>query len=166
MGIGRFTGAAGVLSGITGGAAFVVFYLLLGTGILVSLAIAAAAYIGAMLVFSPSSHRMEFNFADGLTPDTVKKAIEEGQAKVAVIKSYCCRITKKDVKDMVEKICHVADQIFENFKKDPKDIKATRKFLSYFLDATTKIIRKYVELSSNQHISQDVARSLEGCDSS
>jgi len=53
-----------------------------------------------------------------------------------------------EIKEKVAEICEAAERIFEEFRKDPADIRAGRNFLKVYLDATLLILSKYVELSS------------------
>lgn len=152
--------ASSIASGITGGAAFLIFYLLLDTGFIISLAVAFAGYLGASLILTPSKTReLEFRL-DGLNAESIRKTIDEGRKKVNLMRKYCLEINRAEVRKKVERICMVADNIFDDFGNDPKDIKAARKFLSYYLDAAINIIGKYTELSSKRVISEDVENSL------
>ncbi len=152
--------ASSITSGIVGGAAFLVFFLLLDTGFIVSLAVAFAGYLGVSLILTPEKTReLEFRL-DGLNAESIRNTIDEGKQKVNRMREYCLEIDRPKVRKKVERICIAADNIFDDFKKDPKDIKAARKFLSYYLDAAINIIGKYTELSSRRVVSQGVENSL------
>ena len=57
----------------------------------------------------------------------------------------------------VEKLCQSAVNILKDFKENPGD---TNSFISYYLDATLRILDKYVELSTNAIISSEVQQML------
>ena len=40
-----------------------------------------------------------------------------------------------------------AESILDDLKKNPKNIRAARQFLNYYLDATIKIVTRYAELA-------------------
>jgi 5-bromo-4-chloroindolyl phosphate hydrolysis protein len=101
----------------------------------------------------------------GLTKSVIRETLEEGKSTLKELRSYSYRVRNREVKEKIEGICVVVDKIFDDFKKNPKDIKRARQFLSYYLDATLKIIRKYVELSAREVISEEVKTSLQRVES-
>lgn len=99
--------------------------------------------------------------ADGVTKQQVEEIIRTGKKKVRRIRDIAVRIQKKEIKEQVERICSTADAIFEDFKQDPADVKVARKFLSYYLDTTESILKKYVKLSNKNMETEDVKEALE-----
>ena len=65
-----------------------------------------------------------------------------------------------NVRIEILEICTVANDIFDNFVKDPKDIKASRRFLIYYLDTTERIVAKYYELSRSTYLSDEAKKTL------
>jgi len=55
----------------------------------------------------------------------------------------------------------VADSIFDDFIKDPKDVRAARKFIDYYLETTLKIVLLYTELSAKSVYSDQEKQVLE-----
>ncbi len=139
-----------VLSAVLGGAVFLFFHSLVEAGLLFASLFGLAAALGGFLLLSPKKIDPEFQrLAEiyGLTPDTVRKTIGKGETKVRALRREAEAIGDKKVREDVERISNLAEKIYVNFKTDPKDIKAARQFLNYYLDATIKIIRQYVRLA-------------------
>ncbi len=101
----------------------------------------------------------------GVTKRVLRETLEEGKSTLKELRSYSYRVRNREVKEKIEGICVVVDKIFDDFKKNPNDIKKARQFLSYYLDAALKIIRKYVELSGREVISEEVKTSLQRVES-
>lgn len=130
-----------ILSGLTAGILFVLFYLLITKNIIICTLIGLLSFVGLQLIIG---NKKEFVFvADGVTKEEVDRIILGGQDKVNSIRAELNYIKDNKVHKIVESICNTADKIFLNFRDDPKDIKASRKFLSYYLDTTALIISKY-----------------------
>ncbi|MDQ1354621.1 MAG: hypothetical protein QG657_4930 [Acidobacteriota bacterium] len=151
-----------VAAALIGGGAFVLFLLVLKIGIIVSLAVGALGYGAGLLIFSskkPDKMMIEAHL-HGVSEEMLKKTLEEGYWKLGQIRAFAGRIQDKRISRKVEAIGNAVEEIFENFKKDPKDIKAARSFLNYQLDAAIKVITKYYELSNRRVQSADITGSL------
>ncbi len=97
----------------------------------------------------------------GLTQIDIEKAIRSSGEKVANIRNAAKMITNKTVASKVYEVCAAAEAIIENFKKDPKDIKAGRQFINYYLDAAGKIVERYVELSTVKAPSREIVLAIQ-----
>lgn len=97
----------------------------------------------------------------GIYKDTIKKALEQRKE----IETLSRKIQDSNIKNKVKLILQSLDAMFENFEKDPRDIKISRQFLGYYLDATIKIIRKYIDLSEQKVLSPELTESLRKVDS-
>jgi 5-bromo-4-chloroindolyl phosphate hydrolysis protein len=96
----------------------------------------------------------------GISPRDAQRVIDECTDKVREIRAMTIRIKDNAVAEEVRGIARAAMNIVDNFRKDPKDIKRARQFVNYYLDATVKIVSRYVELSNPQTITPEVEKSL------
>ncbi len=142
-----------IISTLTGISVLLLFSLIFEAGALISSLFGLASFIGGALLFSRSRFNRkleELEKIHGIKPDKVKKVIKEGRKKIRVIKRMAKKTEDKGIKDQILAIHSVARKIFDNFEYDPKDIKAARQFLNYYLDATIKIIEQYYILSGTK----------------
>lgn len=102
---------------------------------------------------------------DKVTASMLKETMAIGKDRIAEIDKLLEKIKDPSVREKVLEIREYVVKIFENFKNDPEDIKISRQFLSYYLDTTIKIIRKYIDLSSQKVISVELKESLQRVDS-
>jgi 5-bromo-4-chloroindolyl phosphate hydrolysis protein len=72
---------------------------------------------------------------------------------------------KHDVRINILEICTTANDIFDDFVKDPKDIKIARRFILYYLDTTERIVAKYYQLSKSPYLSDDAKNTLNNVES-
>ena len=158
----RFSNIAGILSGVAGGAFFLVFFFLIQMNLVFSLLLGMAGFGGAYIfiyAFRPKD-RMEFNLGEGITPELIATTMKEGNEKIRILGEYAQKIKDPTVSARIYRIIEIIKKIFENFKKDPKDIRSARQFLSYYLDTCIKIVRKYIDLSSQNVSSPEIAATL------
>ena len=158
----RFSNIAGILSGIVGGIFFLVFFFLIQMSLLPSLLLGMAGFGGIYIfiyAFRPKV-RIEFKPGDGITPELVATTMKEGNEKIRILGEYAQKIKDPTVSARIYRIIEIIKKIFENFKKDPKDIRSAKQFLSYYLDTCIKIVRKYIDLSSQNVRSPEIAATL------
>ena len=153
------SGMKDILSGLVAGGVFLLFFLLLDAGLLIALGLGVLGFIGGQFLFHQKEKPLEF-VAEGLTMEQVNQVILKGQGQVKRIEWLNRKISKPQVKDEVASICATASAIFENFKEDPKDVKTARKFLTYYLDTTERILDRYVAISGKGIRDDDIDETL------
>ncbi len=142
-----------IISTLIGTSVLLLFSLIFEAGALISSLFGLASFIGGTLLFSRSRFNRkleELEKIHGIKPDKVKKVIKEGRKKIRTIKRMAKKTEDSGIRDQILAIHSVARKIFDNFEYDPKDIKAARQFLNYYLDATIKIIEQYYILSGTK----------------
>lgn len=145
-------GKRGVKAGVFGVAVFLIC-LLIRLPLLTSLLIGGGVFAMRMFLFPAKDKGAEL-VSPGVTRAELNAVLTEGAAKVRAIRNAGRLADKIEVRQEVEGIAQIADAIFADFKRDPKDIKAARKFLTYYLDATERIMVRYHELSTGYGKSQ------------
>ncbi|MCB1158963.1 MAG: 5-bromo-4-chloroindolyl phosphate hydrolysis family protein [Leptospiraceae bacterium] len=101
---------------------------------------------------------------DAHTAKMYKEVMANGEKQLSEIRDISKKIVDPGIKRKVEEITGLIEQIFENFKQDPADIKMSRQFLSYYLDTTMKILRQYNNLSQQKVVSKELTESLQKVD--
>jgi len=152
-----------IIAGIMGGGAFLLFFLFMELGLLLSVIAGAACFVAGYLIFTRSHRKKEYNFIfEGKLVDKVllKKTMKAGRDAINELKYYRNKIEDEKVKKKVEKIIDVVERIFSNFRDDPSDIRKAQQFLNYYLNSALKVLNRYVEFSGKQTTSQDVASTL------
>ena len=149
----RFLNISGIIAGIVGGFILLLFFLFLKDSLLLSALVGLAGFVGTWLfiyAFKPKD-QLSFDLGNLVTAEELNRTLKEGDEKVRLLQSYSVQVSDATVKERLGQIINIVKDIFNNFKKDPKDIKYAKQFLSYYLDTTILIVKKYTELSS-QHL--------------
>ena len=97
-----------------------------------------------------------FQFEDIATEKTIRQGIENLRS----IRGMTLKIASNEVAKQIQDICRTGAEIFEYIRKNPGDLKKAKQFINYYLDATEKIVNRYVQLSSAKDKSAEVDASL------
>lgn len=175
-----------VLSSIIGLTFFALFVEGFNSSVPVAFGAGCVSFIAGMLMFSPSKDKKsksgvkpapkqkkkpiptpgddEF-VCDGITRGELKRIVREGKAQVGRIEDIGLKIMNHKVRIEVLEICTAASDIFDNFLKDPRDIKESRRFIVYYLETTERIVAKYYELSKATYLSDEAKKTLKNVES-
>jgi 5-bromo-4-chloroindolyl phosphate hydrolysis protein len=148
-----------IIPGVIGGGIFIVF-LLVGLNFFVSLGIGVAGFVAASLVFASKKKEVEF-IVEGISLEKYNEILAQGQEKLKILGSFIARVKDVEVKKKIKEITDVVEKIFADIKKDPKDIKPAREFLTYYLDTTINILNRYADISSQDIRSKKIVEMLD-----
>jgi 5-bromo-4-chloroindolyl phosphate hydrolysis protein len=158
----RFYNISGVLSGLVGGSILLVFFFFLHNTIMISLLSGLAGFAGTytlLYAFKPKDE-LRFGLGNPVTEEELNRTLKQGYDHIKQLQYYETQVRDPEVKEKLDKITRSVRDIFVIFKKDPKDIKYARQFLSYYLDTTIKIVQKYTALSAQHVNSQQIKSTL------
>lgn len=143
---------------------FIALKSFLAYGTFLAMVLAFVGFIALRIIWpkgkKPKEGGIAFTGGLGISEADARKVINQSQDKVREIRAMTMRIKDNRVADEVRGICKAAQDIIENFKKDPKDIKRARQFVNYYLDSTVKIVTRYVELTHTQVVTPETEKSL------
>ena len=118
-------------------------------------------WFAVLIIVKPPRTKLEIKLAGtGITPEMLEEAINEGMQKYNVLGSYLNEIDNPVIRQKIEDISKIVKDILDDLKTDPKDLKAARRFFTYYLDTTIKIIKQYIDLSHQTDFSDDVKKTL------
>lgn len=157
-----FNNIAGLLSGLIGGAGFLILFFAIRFPLVPSLLLSLAGFGGVYIFFYAfrPRPRIQFDIGAGITPELLETTIKDGGEKVKALIDCSKDIKDPKVRTKIARIIDVIKRIFANFEKDPKDIKQAKQFLSYYLDTSITIVRKYRDLSLQNVQSPEIASTL------
>ncbi len=148
-----------IICGIIGGGVFLFSLFVIGFNPLLSIIFAAVGYVSGLLMLHKNDE-IDVNLSGGVTQKMLDETLAEGYRKLKEMKELRKNIFNETVGKKIDGIADIVSKIFDDFKRDPKDIKAARQFLSYYLDATLNIVNKYIDLSGRGVRSNDLTQSL------
>jgi 5-bromo-4-chloroindolyl phosphate hydrolysis protein len=150
----------GILAGLLGGAVFCLLALVFGVPVLLALIGAAGATGAGFLIFG--GRRRAGLLLPGSAADRqlADDAVREGRQRLEELQRSIARIPEQTVRGKAQAIAEVAGRILEDIHQDPKDVRQARQFLSYYLDATARVLAKYVELQAHGESSGTARASL------
>ncbi len=170
-----------VLSIIIGFTFFALFLEGFQATLPISVGAGVISFVGGMFMFAPAKKRNPKSIkkkapkqkkkplempddsemvCDGITRGEQRRIVRNGKAQVKRIENIGFKVMNHSVRIDILEICTAANDIFDDFLKDPKDIKEARRFILYYLDTTERIVSKYYQLSQAPYLSEDAKKTL------
>lgn len=148
-----------ILSIAAGVVVFAVLLFLLRT-LTVPLIAGVIGWLVVILFFS-KKERDNTIIVEGMTRSDIDDTIKKGRKLTGGMRQAIKRLSQLEVCKEVEDLCRIAESMFDLLKKDPKDIRIVKQFITYYLEPTHKIIIKYVELATTRPMPADAVETLE-----
>jgi 5-bromo-4-chloroindolyl phosphate hydrolysis protein len=145
-----------ILSGVA------VFALLLFLNINLQFALIAGVvgWLAVILLYSKKENN-DTIVVEGLTRSDLENTIKTGRKLTAGMRQAIKRLSQIEICREVEDLCRIAESMFDLLRKDPKDIRIVKQFITYYLEPTHKIIVKYSELATTRPMPADAIETLE-----
>lgn len=95
----------------------------------------------------------------------VEKAVKEGSERLRNIRSQTRLIADNEIAGKIQEICKTGLDIFDYIQKNPDDLTKAKQFINYYLDATEKIVKKYVELLNKKERNSEIDAAISNVES-
>jgi hypothetical protein len=148
---------AGALAGAVGGGLFLALWQLLRWGFVPSLLFATAGFAAGLLALR-RPRKLPIDAA-GVTAEMRAAAVREGREKLAEL-TGAIRSIAGPARVRFDAVRAAAAKIVEDLERNPRDVRAARQFLGYYLDATVRICSSYAELAATGLSGEGIAESL------
>jgi 5-bromo-4-chloroindolyl phosphate hydrolysis protein len=147
--------ASNIPAAVVGGGVFAVTLLALNLSIPLALGVGVGAYVvSGLLIFPSQSPEQKRQQA------ILKTVLNDGARKLTGIRELNKKIKKPEVRRMLETICTVGDNILAAVRKNPETARSAQQFTDYYLDATIKIVQRYIELTGHTTASAEIQASV------
>jgi len=141
------TGTGRIISILAGALVFALLQLIFQLALPFALIGGVLGWLIVILIYSGRRNK-ETIVVEGLTRQDMEDTIKAGRNLTAGMRQAIKKLSQVEICLEVEDLCRIADSMFEMLKKDPKDIRIVKQFISHYLEPTHKIIIKYVELAT------------------
>jgi hypothetical protein len=94
------------------------------------------------------------------TDDVVAEIIEQAHARLQSLLDLSAEVAKPRVQEKVERLCRTGEQILNELSREPRQIELARAFLTYYLEAAQRIVKRYTELARRESPDQEVNETL------
>jgi len=155
----KLSASSRIISILSGAAVFAIFLFLLRE-LALALVAGVLGWLIVILIFS-KKERDTTVIVDGLTRSDIDDTIKKGLKLTGGMRQAVKKLSQLEVIKEVEDLCRIAESMFDMLKKDPKDIRVVKQFITYYLEPTHKIIVKYVELATTRPMPADAVETLE-----
>jgi 5-bromo-4-chloroindolyl phosphate hydrolysis protein len=114
-----------------------------------------------VILYISNKEKSETIVVDGMTHSDIENTIKTGRKLTSGMRQVVKNLSQVEISKEVEDLCRIAESMFDLLKKDPKDIRIVKQFITYYLEPTHKIIAKYVELATTRPMPADAVETLE-----
>ena len=94
------------------------------------------------------------------TDEVVAEIIDQADTRLQAVLDLSNEIGKQSVRAEVERLCHTGEQILAELGREPRQVELARAFLTYYLEAAQRIVKRYVELGRRESPAQEVCDAL------
>ena len=170
-------------AGYIAAAVFVLWYFVLGLGLIVGAILSGLVYVALGTALLPAvtgafgrrnaaarTTRTTANEPDltgsGITHQELTQALTDGARKLTQLKRATDRVRDDRVRAKANAVCDAVARIITDVREDPKDLRGARKFLNYYLDAAINVVKRYVDLRKRGASTAEAQAALSRAESS
>lgn len=135
-------------------ATFAAAWLLVRHNAGISLAFAAAAGAGTLLLYGADPLGVRAPVRRDDEARRVADALDAARLKLARIDAAARRIADRSLQGRVDTILGEADKVLEEIARDPRDLRRARKFLNVYLDGAAEVIERYADTAARAQSGQ------------
>ena len=148
-----------ILCGLTAGALFLGVFLGMGWNFFVSVFLAAGLFAGLLLITKPIE--IPGKLPLDMRPDGayLEKRLEEAREDFESIRQSVEKIQDQEIREESGKLYKTSSNILAYLEKNPDRISMAGRFIDYYQDTASSLLKKYVELQ-NSGLDTPDARSL------
>ena len=94
------------------------------------------------------------------TDEAVAEIIEAANVRLQSLLDLCADVEKPRVRETIERLCRTGEQILAELSREPRQIELARAFLTYYLEAAQRIVKRYTELGRRASPDREVNETL------
>lgn len=136
---------------LIGGGVFFISFKFLKINILLSAIFAVGGYFGGYLTSKPTLKLAGVNIDSLPNAGEIKEIIYEAEKDLAVIERTSREAGHPSIRDKSKKLYDSGISILKYISENPKKIPQARRFLSYYLDTASEILKKYQKLAATNY---------------
>lgn len=148
-----------IFCGLAAGALFLPLFLGIGWNFIVAVLLAGGLFLGLSLITKPK--KIQGKIPLDMRPDAayLKERLEEAKEDFDSIRRSMEKIQDQEIREESGKLYKTSSNILAYLEKNPDRISMAGRFIDYYQDTASSLLKKYVELQ-NSGLDTPDARSL------
>lgn len=141
------------------GSNFILLLFKFRINLVVAIILTLLMFIGLSIIFSEKQRTLrtrDQEIIERIDYNILRDSLNDSRFKINEIWNHIFELNG-EVKDKVERICYISEQIFDRTITEPSNIRVVKKIFSYYLDAVDKILSSYTELSEQEVNSNEIS---------
>ncbi|MFR8034159.1 MAG: 5-bromo-4-chloroindolyl phosphate hydrolysis family protein [Lachnospiraceae bacterium] len=149
-----------IIAALSASALFLLLFLLLNWNLMVCILLCVGVYFGLFFLLKPSRKIAGMDVESLPGGEEMQKLLEDARADLLRIERAVHAIAASDVRRDGEELYAAGMRILDYLKENPDKIKLARRFFTYYLDTTAKILERYMEFQNTGLHSEEVEHIL------
>ena len=149
-----------IIAALSASALFLLLFLLLNWNLMVCILLCVGVYFGLFFLLKPSRKIAGMDVESLPGGEEMQKLLEDARADLLRIERAVRAIAASDVRRDGEELYAAGMRILDYLKENPDKIKLARRFFTYYLDTTAKILERYMEFQNTGLHSEEVEHIL------
>ena len=149
-----------IIAALSACALFLLLFLLLNWNLMVCILLCVGVYFGLFFLLKPSRKIAGMDVESLPGGEEMQKLLEDARADLLRIERAVHAIAASDVRRDGEELYAAGMRILDYLKENPDKIKLARRFFTYYLDTTAKILERYMEFQNTGLHSEEVEHIL------
>jgi len=141
------------------GSNFILLLFKFRINLILAIILTLLMFIGLSIIFSEKQRTVKTRdqeIIERIDYNILRDSLNDSRFKINEIWNHMVELNG-EVKDKVERICYISEQIFDRTITEPNNIRAVKKIFSYYLDAVDKILSSYTELLEQEVNSNEIS---------
>lgn len=135
-----------LLSGLASAITFLVLFIVLNWGPIISLVLSIGVFFGIFFLTKPSLKLGEIEVEKLQDGRELLEIFNQSKAKIEEIGQRAGAINNVEISSQGKTLYKTGQDIIRHLEEKPEDISSSRHFLTYYLDTSLKILSNYQDL--------------------
>lgn len=149
-----------IISGIIAVILFLIVYAV-SHKILTGAIISVIVFVVLVLLTKPQKSKEKLDLSGFKNKQDIRAMLSQGHADLAEINSQRTKVSDLEMRKKVETVCNSANKIVDFVEKNPAKASEARRFFTYYIDMTKKILTKYNDYLSTGIQSDESAKVID-----
>ena len=136
--------------------AFLFLYLRLHWGLVIAVLLAVGIYFGLFFFLKPNRKIAGIDAESVPGGEALLQMLDEGEADLRSLAASARAVSDPAVRREAEALCDTGRRILDYLNENPEKIKSARRFFTYYLDISSKLLNRYVEFQETGLRSEEV----------
>lgn len=140
---------------------FLLLFIGMNWDLIVAAAMAAGVYFGLYILLKPTRKIAGVDIETMPDGEEISRQLDEAKKDLDAVAKNVKQILNPQVREQAEKLHATGTKIMDYLNENPEKIRLARRFLTYYLDTSERLLSRYVEFQNTGVRTGEVSGILE-----